>query len=72
MATPYYGETSHPGCSDQTGHTCQELSGRTCVDCPEPAGTLWGPMWCPDDDARRLDKVSAGFAAIARELKSGR
>lgn len=41
---------AHPNCTE--GHTCQVPSGRPCVErgCTEPAGTLWGPLWCPDHD----------------------
>lgn len=69
-AMSYFGNTSHPKCAPDTGHQCQKPSGRTCceADCDEPAGTLWGPMWCPDHDAERIDRVSAGFAAIAAHM----
>lgn len=55
---------AHPKCDN--GHVCQEPSGRTCVEveCNEAAGTLWGPLWCPDHDRERLDRISASFAAI--------
>jgi hypothetical protein len=58
---------SHPGCweGDRYVHiTCRNSSGRTCLDCDQPAGTLWGPYWCPDCDVKRLDRCSAGFAEI--------
>lgn len=56
---PYYGDSSHPQCSATEGHTCARPSGRRCVEagCDETAGTRWGPMWCPDHDAQRLDRV---------------
>lgn len=65
---PYYGITSHPICNPTNGHQCHRPSGRPCVDCGRPAGTLWTPVWCPDCDARRLDNVSAGFAELAEAL----
>lgn len=49
-------------------------SGKECVDCGEPAGTPWGPYFCPDCDDKRLDRISAslkqidaGFASAARQ-----
>lgn len=59
----YYGETAHPECSPTEGHTCQEPSGKDCVEsgCQEEAGTRWGPHWCPDHDALRIDRVSRQF-----------
>ena len=56
----------HSVCWTKEGykHRCQRPSGRRCIDCGEPAGTLWGPIWCPDCDVIRLGNVSAGFAAI--------
>lgn len=45
-------------------HVCQKPSGRACVDCGQPAGTDWGPMWCPDCDVKRLDNVSAGMESL--------
>lgn len=61
---------SHPRCTRPTGHTCQQPSGRTCIEagCDEPAGTLWGPVWCPEHDAVRLDQCSAGLAEIEAAL----
>jgi hypothetical protein len=53
---------SHPNCTN--GHVCQVPSGRKCVDCGEPAGTKWGPYWCPDCDKKRLDRVTANLDSI--------
>ena len=57
---------SHPKCWTGTEyrHTCHEPSGRPCVDCGKPAGTPWGPMWCPECDVIRLDRVSGQLAAL--------
>lgn len=57
---------SHPKCKRPDGHTCQEASGRTCVEsgCAEEAGTLWGPLWCPEHDAERLDRISASLEEL--------
>ena len=61
--------SAHPKCGD--GHVCQTPSGRACVErgCDEPAGTLWGPMWCPEHDRERLDRVSVQFEALADAAK---
>jgi len=52
---------SHPNCIPF--HVCQKPSGRTCVEegCDLPAGTLWGPFWCPRHDQERLDRISASL-----------
>lgn len=62
-----YGTVAHRMCSEANGHQCQKPSGRTCVErgCAEPAGTLWGPLWCPDHDAERLDRVGAELRRAA-------
>jgi len=66
----YYGTESHPNCNSKAGHVCQDLTGKTCWTdgCEEPAGTLWGPYWCPDHDAERLDRISAGMRSILEEF----
>ena len=45
-------------------HVCRKPSGRMCVDCRRPAGTDWGPMWCPDCDVKRLDRVGAQMESL--------
>jgi len=59
--------TSHPNCRSE-GHVCQQPSGHDCIDWGKPAGTLWGPYWCPDCDVKRLDKISANLESIASDL----
>lgn len=49
---------------DHYVHVCQKPSGRPCVDCGKPAGTLWGPAFCPDCDVLRLERLVAQFDAI--------
>lgn len=58
---------SHPNCDN--GHVCQEPSGRTCIEdgCDQVAGTLWGPMWCPDHDRERLDRIGASMESLLGE-----
>lgn len=72
--TPDPAERSHQQCwsGDHYIHICRQPSGRTCVDCDRPAGTLWGPLWCPDCDVIRLDRCSAGFAEIAAAFEEAR
>lgn len=64
--------TAHSKCMAAGAHICQVPSGRRCAEqpCDEAAGTHWGPYWCPAHDKERLDRVSAGFASIAADLKS--
>ena len=59
--------TSHPNCGGPKGHICRVLSGRACLDCGQPAGTLWGPYWCPDCDVKRLDRIGASLDSLASE-----
>jgi hypothetical protein len=60
---------SHPQCHGPDGHICQQPSGQQCIepDCRNPAGTIWGPLWCPDCDVERLDEIGAQFAALGRQ-----
>lgn len=53
-------QRSHYGCwkGDHYEHDCRVPSGRSCIDCGEPAGTAWGPCWCPDCDVKRLDRIT--------------
>ena len=60
---------SHPKCWGPDGHMCQQPSGRDCIDCGKPAGTLWGPYWCPDCDVKRLDKISANLDSILADMQ---
>lgn len=62
--------SSNPGCWGSQGHVCQQPSGLRCVDCGAPAGTLWGPHFCPDCDVKRLDKIDGSLADIASDLSS--
>lgn len=63
--------TAHSKCMAAGAHICQVPSGRRCAEwaCEEPAGTHWGPHWCPEHDKERLDRVSAGFDAISKSLR---
>lgn len=64
--------TSHNLCwtGDRYDHLCHKPSGWTCVEhgCEQPAGTYWGPYWCPDHDVERLDRIGAGLADILGAL----
>ena len=60
-------DQSHPNCwtGDHYQHACHQPSGRPCVDCGAPAGTPWGPYWCPDCDVKRLDRITAQLEWLA-------
>jgi hypothetical protein len=60
--------TSHPNCWGPQGHICQVPSGKDCFDCGKPAGTAWGPYFCPDCDVKRLDKIEANLKSIQASL----
>lgn len=59
---------SHPKCwtGIEYDHKCHDYSGRRCIEagCEEPAGTPWGPLWCPDCDVQRLDRIGASLHAL--------
>ena len=61
MSNTYY--AAHPQCWDGVRyvHTCYEPSGRPCIDCGNPAGTPWGPHFCPDCDVARLDRITTSL-----------
>jgi len=64
---------SHPNCWSSTGereHHCQKPSGRACISCGSPAGTAWGPYWCPECDAIRLDRISESLESITQEARA--
>jgi hypothetical protein len=66
MPKPYYSTETHLACTPEAGHTCQVPSGRVCCEagCREMAGTMWGPYWCPDHDAERIDRISGQLTAL--------
>ncbi len=49
-------------------HDCHKPSGRTCLDCDQPAGTPWGPYWCPPCDVIRLDRISTSLGSMLADL----
>jgi hypothetical protein len=70
-------DRSHPKCwkGDHYEHVeCVDgfESGRECIEsgCVEPAGTAWGPYFCPEHDVERLDRISASLESIASSLRS--
>lgn len=61
---------SHPKRQTEAGHVCQKPSGRSCYEqgCDRPAGTLWGPYWCPEHDQERLERISASLEGMAQHV----
>jgi hypothetical protein len=47
-----------------------EPSGRSCVDCGKPAGTPWGPYWCPDCDDRRMARIDASLKQLGERFRA--
>ncbi len=41
---------------------------RACVevDCDEPGGTPWGPLWCARHDAERIQRVEDRLRELVR------
>lgn len=44
----------------QSGLVCAE------PDCNAPAGTPWGPYWCPMHDDERLDRITRSLERMAK------
>lgn len=63
---------AHQKCVDNGSHICQQSSGRSCFEsgCDQPAGTDWGPYWCPEHDKDRIDRISASLEAISSSLEA--
>lgn len=61
---------AHPRCQGPEGHVCQVPSHKPCYEkgCEEPAGTLWGPHWCPRHDQERINRISAQMQDMQRAL----
>jgi hypothetical protein len=64
---------AHPRCWDAAAgvyrHVCRQPSPRArCYvpGCTEPPGTHWGPHWCPDHDAERINRISRQLDQIRR------
>lgn len=60
---------AHPICwrkDHYEHHDCRRPNGHHCIEdgCEEPAGTLWGPYWCPEHDVERLDRVYRGILRL--------
>lgn len=62
----------HPQCHGLEGHICQQLSGFKCIerDCNKPAGTRWGPYWCPEHDAIRLARVDDALNRLMADIEA--
>jgi len=63
---------AHGQCMEAGEHICQKPSGKRCDSqpCEEPAGTWWGPFWCPAHDKERLDRISISFETLLRQMES--
>lgn len=59
----------HPPCVAAGRHMCHKQSHRRCIEdgCTNGAGTIWGPLWCPDHDSERLARISSSLESIAKE-----
>lgn len=64
---------AHMACWDEQEqvyqHVCQDGPvNRECVEdgCKAVAGTWWTPLWCPDHDLIRLNRISAQFEKLAQ------
>lgn len=47
-------------------------SGRPCVvtGCDKPAGTAWGPHWCQQHNAERLNRIRSSLEKLAASPRS--
>jgi len=64
---------SHPNCwvEDRYEHICMKPTGKYCIEqgCHRVAGTDWGPLWCPEHDVERLDRISGNLDLILARLE---
>jgi hypothetical protein len=60
MPYPYQNRSSY-------GNSAKFRTGKTCIDCDQPAGTLWSPLWCVECNIKRIDRIDAQFTRLARD-----
>ena len=46
-------------------------TGKKCIDCENPAGTAWSPLWCQPCNAKRMFRLDKQFKMIDETFKSG-
>lgn len=47
-------------------------TGKPCIDCTNPAGTWWSPLWCFDCNVKRMKRIDRRLAEIEQALKEQR
>jgi hypothetical protein len=64
MNVPAYKDPNHEG------NGSKYLTGKLCIEgCGRPAGTLWGPYWCRECNALRIDRISISLNTLLEEGK---
>ncbi len=55
---------------EHDGNSSRHQTGKRCITkgCEQPAGTAWSLFWCRDCNAKRMDRVSQGFASISKKF----
>ena len=50
------------------GNGAKYRTGKKCIEegCDNPAGTAWSPYWCVECNIKRIDRIDARFAALAK------
>ena len=53
------------------GNSPEYHSGKPCrvKGCKAPAGTWWGPHWCQEHNAERLERIGANLNDMARKAE---
>lgn len=63
LASPPCSEFS-PSDLQHDGYSEKYRSGEKCVECGKPAGTAWGPYFCPPCDIARKERISRQLEAL--------
>ena len=47
-------------------------TGKCCIekDCPNPAGTVWSPLWCQKHNSERMDRISASLDELKKKMEA--
>lgn len=59
----------HIHCKETGHHICEGPNGSTCLECNKPAGTIYGPYWCPDHDSQRIHNLLNDLRTIRNGLE---
>jgi len=46
-------------------------TGEKCIDCDNPAGTAWSPLWCFECNVKRMRRIDERFKNLEKMLTKG-